>query len=357
MNWNNRRLLELLKIDHPIIQAPMILQKPLAPLAAAVSNAGGLGSLGCAEMSLDELISNVALVRSVTNKPFNLNFFLHEAPELNEAIDESTIELVRPFYNEIGLSELPNSKQPSLAPFNDETLAALCELKPSVVSFHFGCPKPHVVEQLKSAGIAILATATTVRESIILEAAGLDAIVAQGWEAGGHRGSFESNYEETGVGTMALVPQITDAVSIPVIATGGIADGRGIAAAMVLGASGVQMGTAFLTCHETPITDQHRETLLNANDEDTSLSRAFSGRPCGGRSNRYSREMLKSRQRLPDFPTMYDFSGPLKKHGIENNNLDFQFLLYGQAAALNKQLSAEGLIQALIEETKPLLPA
>ena len=169
-------------------------------------------------------------------------------------------------------------------------------------------------------------------------------------EAGGHRGSFETNYEEIGIGTLSLVPQVVDAVQVPIIAAGGVGDGRGIAAAFALGASGVSMGTAFLTCLETPLTDQHRTALLNAKDEDTQLSRAFSGRPCRGKRTPYSEAMVNLHQPFTDFPTMYNFSGPLKKYGIDNNDLQYQFLLYGQSASLNRQLDAATLIKELAEK-------
>jgi nitronate monooxygenase len=348
-------LCKLLKIQYPIIQAPMILQKPLLPLASAVSISGGLGSLGCAEMSVNEIASNVASFKLTTVQPFNLNFFLHEEPKHDESIDADTIKLLEPFYKEARLTSFPNSKQSSLGAFNDEILSLLVKLKTPVVSFHFGTPKQHVVEALKASGTTILATATTVAEAIKLEEGGVDIVVAQGWEAGGHRGSFNSNYEDVGIGSMALIPQVVDAISIPVIAAGGIGDGRGIAAALALGASGVQMGTAFLSCSETPITPQHRSVLRNAYDEDTALTRAFSGRPCRGKRNRYLDVMSKYRQLLPEFPTMYNFTSPLKQYGIEIDSLDFQFFLYGQAASLNREMSAGKLIRLLIEETNEAL--
>jgi len=344
-------LCNLLKIQCPIIQAPMILQKPLIPLATAVSISGGLGSLGCAEMSPSEIVSNVELFKSATDQPFNLNFFLHEKPKHDEVIDNDTIKLLDSFYKEAGLSSFPNSKETPFGEFNDEILSLLVELKVPVVSFHFGAPKQHVVEALKASGSIILATATTVSEAIKLEERGIDVVVAQGWEAGGHRGSFSSNYEEVGIGTMALVPQIADSVNLPVIAAGGIGDGRGIAAALALGASGVQIGTAFLSCSETPITPQYRSVLRDASDEDTALTRAFSGRPCRGKRNRYLDTMSQYRQALPEFPTMYNFTSPLKQYGIENSSLDFQFFLYGQTASLNREMSASKLIKLLIEET------
>lgn len=350
--WPSNRLTDLLGIDTPIIQAPMILQAPLVPLAAAVSNAGGLGSLGCAEMSVSELKQRIAEMRSATSKPFNLNFFLHEEPQHDPDLDVEIRELIKPFYDGNGLKLPPDASTTDLEAFNDEKLAVLVEERPAMVSFHFGCPSPSVLNTLHSVGIVTAATATTVREAMSLQDAGVMIVVAQGWEAGGHRGSFVSNNEHTGIGTMALVPQIVDAVDVPVLAAGGIGDGRAIAAAMALGASGVWMGTAFLSCVETPVTPLHRSALATARDEDTLLSRAFSGRPCRARETPYSRHMALKCSRLQEFPLMYNYSGPLKSFGIETGNLDFQFLLYGQAAALNREVTASKLMEELTYETK-----
>lgn len=350
--WPSNRLMSLLGIEAPIIQAPMILQAPLVPLAAAVSNAGGLGSLGCAEMSVAELKQRIAEMRSTTSKPFNLNFFLHQEPQYDPGLDTEIRELIKQFYDENGIQPPPDASVTDLEVFNDEKLAVLFEERPAMVSFHFGCPTASVLDALHSVAIVTAATATTVREAIALQDAGVMVVVAQGWEAGGHRGSFVSNYEDTGIGTMALVPQIVDAVDVPVLAAGGIGDGRAIAAAMALGASGVWIGTAFLSCIETPVTPLHRSALATARDEDTHLSRAFSGRPCRARKTPYSRHMALTRPRLQDFPLMYNYSGPLKRFGIETGNLDFQFLLYGQAAALNREVTASKLMKELTYEAK-----
>ena len=352
--WPKTSLTSLLGIDVPIVQAPMIVQRPLVPLAAAVSNAGGLGSLGCAEMSISELEQRIAEMRTATTKPFNLNFFLHQPPEFDDGLDIDVKRLVAPFYQELGL-ELPSDTAANgLDAFDDEKLTFLIQQRPAMVSFHFGCPAIKVTDGLKAAGIIVAATATTVDEALALQVAGVDIVVAQGWEAGGHRGSFETNFEDTGVGTMALVPQIVDAVDIPVIAAGGIGDGRGIVAAHALGAVGVWMGTAFLSCIETPITPVHRQALQSATDNDTHLSRAFSGRPCRARRTPYSDHMAIGRPALQGFPLMYNYSGPLKKSGIAQDNLDYQFLLYGQAASLNREMTAELLIAKLSAEVKDI---
>ena len=333
----------------------MIVQKPLVPLAAAVSNAGGLGSLGCAEMSVAELKQRIHEMRRATDKPFNLNFFLHQPPRYDEDLDVQIKSLIAPFYDELGLRFPKDTASNGLATFDSERLAVLVQERPAMVSFHFGRPAVEVIDALKAVDIVTAATATTVREAVALETVGVEIVVAQGWEAGGHRGSFATNFEDTGIGTLALVPQIVDAIEIPVVAAGGIGDGRGIAAVFALGASGVWMGTTFLSCIETPITPLHRKSLLDASDEDTHLSRAFSGRPCRARRTPYSEEMARTRPMLQDFPLMYNYSGPLKRSGIERGDLDYQFLLYGQAAGLNRELTAEQLIAKLTAETREVM--
>ena len=350
--WPRTDLLDLLGIEHPIIQAPMAGSATPA-LAAAVSNAGGLGSLGCGAMSLADLKANAEALRAATNRPFNLNFFAHAAPRDDPETDARTARRLAPFYGELGL-QVPAAAEAPFAPFSAATLAVLLEVKPAVVSFHFGLPAPDAVAALKAAGARVLSSATTVAEARSLAAAGVDAVIAQGWEAGGHRGTFETSFEDFGVGTLALVPQVADAVEVPVIAAGGIADGRGVAAAFALGASGVQMGTAFLSCPEARISDAHRVALGQASDQDTRLSRAFSGRPARAANNRYIAAMAERREALPDFPGMYAFSEPLRAWSEANERPDFQFLLYGQAAALNRVLSAADLVARLAEEARAI---
>jgi nitronate monooxygenase len=352
--WPRSDLVDLLQIEVPIIQAPMAGSATPA-LAAAVSNAGGLGSLGCGTMSRDVLAARAAELRGATNRPFNLNFFAHAAPRPDPETDARTRARVAPFYEELGLGAPPAAAEAPFAAFGDEILALLLDIRPAVVSFHFGLPGTDAVAALKEAGCRVLSSATTVAEARALEAAGADAVIAQGWEAGGHRGTFEVSVEDVGVGTLALVPQVVDAVEVPVIAAGGIADGRGIAAAFALGASGVQMGTAFLSCPEAEVGEAHRAALTHARDDDTRLTRAFSGRPARARNTRYMGAMAEEKGPLPDFPAMYAFSGPLEKAGPAAGTQDFQFLLYGQAAALNRALPAADLVRTLVEEAREVL--
>lgn len=341
-------LTKTLGIACPIIQAPMILQEPLFPLAAAVCNAGGLGSLGCAEMKSEELLENVDQMRAATNGPFNLNFFLHQKPEFDQTKDKQLRSTLAPLFDQLNLKFPQDANIQEFGSFNDDTVALLREIRPAVVSFHFGEPSYSVVDQLKDVGITVFATATTVEEAVSLERAEVDVIIAQGWEAGGHRGSFTVEGDAVGIGTLALVPQVVDAVAIPVVAAGGIADSRGISAALELGASCVQMGTAFLTCLETPISSGHREALLNVDNDDTIMTRTFSGRPCRLRRNAFSERLCLEKSEVLTFPLMYQYSGVIKRHGIETNNIDYQFFLYGQSASLNRELSVEDLIKFLM---------
>lgn len=352
--WPRRDLIDLLEIDHPILQAPMGGEATPA-LAVAVSNAGGLGGVGCSFMSMQVLRTTADKLRSGTNRSFNLNFFAHPEPREDAKIDAQVHGLVTPFYEELGLQNVPTQGRAPCEPFNEEKLEVLLDLRPKVVSFHFGLPPVPMVKALQGVGCRILCSATTVAEARALNDAGIDAIIAQGWEAGGHRGTFETAFEDFGVGTLALVPQVVDAVDVPVIAAGGISDGRGIAAAFALGASGVQMGTAFLSCPESNISEGHRTALRQARDDDTRLTRAFSGRPARAKANHYTESMATHRVRLPDFPTMYGFSDPLLQASIKGDNPNFQFLLYGQSAALNRELPAADLMALLVDEAQSIL--
>jgi nitronate monooxygenase len=343
-----------LGIEHPIIQAPMA-GSATPELAAAVSNAGGLGSLGCGEMTSGAVREAVLRVRAGTGRPFNLNFFIHPTPRVDPVRLADTIERLRPYYAEMGLGAPPDAV-PNLGPgFDAERLALLLELRPPVVSFHFGVPEPSAIQALKVADIRLLSTATTVAEARRLEAAGVDAVIAQGWEAGGHRGSHEWRHPAEGVGALALVPQIVDAVRLPVVAAGGIADGRGVAAALALGASGVQIGTGFLSCPEAATDARWRAALAAATDSDTMMSDAFSGRPARVKRCRYALEMAGHSHRLPDFPSMYALSEPLWEADRAAGRGDFAFQLYGQAAALSRAMPAAELVRRLVAETREVI--
>jgi len=346
--WPDRRLADLLRIDHPILQAPMAGAATPA-LAAEVSNAGGMGALGSAEMGADQVARAVADLRGRTNRPFNLNFFVGDAPATDPQVLARTRDRLRPWYDRLGLGEPPD-QLPDLGPsFDDTRLVLLLDLRPAVVSFHFGLPPAPALAALKSAGILILSTATTVAEAVALEAAGIDAIIAQGYEAGGHRGSHRPSDPWQGVGTMALVPQVVDAVRLPVIAAGGIGDGRGIAAAFALGAAGVQMGTAFLSCPEAGTDPARRALLARATEVDTIVTDAFSGRAARAHRSAYAEAMERAREPLPAFQQLYGLSDPMIGAGQDEIA---SFHLYGQAARLNRALPAAELVGLLVAETQ-----
>ena len=348
-SWKTTRLTELLGIRLPIIQAPMA-SASTPKLAAAVTNAGGLGSLGCAMMNADEVREQCEAMRAATNGAYNVNFFVHREPTLDAQAAEAMRAMLKPYYAELGAGEVPAAKIPHPT-FDRPRLEVVLKEKPPVVSFHFGLPEKSMLEALKEKGILVIACATTVAEAGTLEKAGVDAIVAQGFEAGGHRGTFAPPYEAGDVGTLALVPQVVDAVETPVIAAGGIGDGRGIAAALMLGAQGVQMGTAFLTCPESAAHPVWRKALTEAGPGATRLTHAFSGRPARGLENRYMREMAGKETLFPAFPIPNALTGPLRKASAAGNTGDFQSMWAGQAAGMAKTLPAKELMETLVRET------
>ena len=351
--WPDTELTDRLGIRYPIIQAPMASASTPA-LAIAVSTAGGLGSLGLAMHTPKALRNDCATVSAAVDAPYNANFFVHSEPVDDPARATDTRSLLAPYYRELGLGQVPDVVTPAPS-FNETHLQAVLDLRPPVVSFHFGLPGDDAFKAIKAAGLFTLSSATNVAEARELEARGVDAIIAQGFEAGGHRGTFSEPYEKGHVGTLALVPQIVDAVSIPVIAAGGIGDGRGIAAALALGASAVQLGTAFLTCPESATHPIYRRALNEARDDQTRITHAFSGRPARGLENRYLLEMAGHEAHYPDFPILNSLTGPLRKASAKENNPDFMSLWSGQSAVMSRILPASELIQLLVTETESVL--
>ena len=349
--WLNNELTARLNMRYPIIQAPMAGASTPA-LAIAVSTTGGLGSLGLAMHTQKSLRKDCAEV-SAAGAPYNANFFVHSEPVDDPARTAEISSLLAPYYLELGLGQVPDAV--SVPSFNQTHLEAVLDLRPAVVSFHFGLPTSDAFKAIKAAGLFTMSSATNVAEARELEARGIDAVIAQGFEAGGHRATFSEPYERGHVGTLALVPQIVDAVSIPVIAAGGIGDGRGIAAALALGASAVQLGTAFLTCPESAAHPLYRRALNEARADKTQITHAFSGRPARGLENRYLREMAGHEDTYPDFPILNTLTGPLRKASANQNNPDFMSLWSGQSAAMSRNLPASELIQLLVTETESVL--
>ena len=346
--WPDTRLTDLLGIEHPILQAPM-LGTCTPELAAAVSGAGGLGAYACGLLDADQVRDRAKAVARLTNAPVNLNFFVQtklDAPATPQAMTALADQ-----YRRAGLGDLPELPEPHAAAPDAQVIDAICEAAPRVVSFHFGLPAADDMARIKAAGSIVIATATTVAEARTLGAAGVDAIIAQGWEAGGHRGSHQPNLPGDGVGTMALVPQVVDAVDVPVIAAGGIGDARGIVAAMALGASGVQMGTAFLQSDEANPSDAHLARVAGGSDEATMFTDAVSGRCARGGKSDYALAMAPLVGQLPPFPDLYTITRPLLEAGAA------EFLLFGQAAALGRAAPAGDLVRSLAAEAQALTQA
>jgi nitronate monooxygenase len=338
-------LVRLLGIELPIIQAPMAGVQGSA-LALAVSSAGGLGSLPCAMLSLDA-VRNELSATSQTARPFNVNFFCHTPPAFDAEREAIWKAALSPYYRAFGIDPESIPAGPGRAPFDAEAAELLSEFKPAVVSFHFGLPSPELLTRVKKAGSKILSSATTVDEAVWLEAHGADAIIAQGVEAGGHRGMFLSDDLTTQVGTLALVPQIVQKVRVPVIAAGGIADSKGVAAAMMLGAAGVQVGTAYLLCAEATTTALHRAALKSEASRHTAMTNVFTGRPARGIVNRVMRELGPISTAVPAFPLAASAIAPLRAHAESRGSDDFSPLWSGQNNSGCKEISAADLTREL----------
>jgi nitronate monooxygenase len=334
--WPDRRILDLFGIESPIVLAPMA-GPGNAALAIAVSAEGGLGSLPCAQLSSSEIRKAIETIRRSTSRPFNLNFFCHQAPAFDRERDLAWRALLRPYYLELGLDPETPLAPPSRKPFDPEACALIEEFKPEVVSFHFGLPEQGLLDRIKAVNARIIASATTVREARWLEDHGCDAIIAMGLEAGGHRGNFLSDDMARQLGTFALVPQIVDAVKVPVIAAGGIADARGIVAALALGASAVQIGTAYLFCPEAGVSPLHLDALMNAADDDTMITNVFTGRPARGIANRLMLEVGPMASAAPKFPLASSALAPLRAKSELTGSRDFTNLWSGQAACLARR--------------------
>lgn len=352
--WPDRRLIDLLGIERPIIQAPMAGAQD-GTLAAEVSAAGGLGSLPCAMLSAEQIRVEVGKIRARTDKPINLNFFCHATPLPDAAREAAWRARLAPYYRDLGLDPAQPVVAANRAPFDAAFCDLVEDLRPRVVSFHFGLPAAALLGRVKNAGCTVLSSATTVAEAVWLEERGVNVIVAQGIEAGGHRGMFLTQDIAAQVGTLALVPQVVDRVKVPVIAAGGIADGRGIAAAMMLGAAGAQIGTAYLFCPEARISAPYRAALESARDDGTTLTNLMSGRPARGFYNRLMAEVGPVSAAAPEFPLAAGAIAPLRAAAEKNGSGDFSPLWSGQAAALGRAMPAGALTAKLAEAARALL--
>ncbi|MEJ5903524.1 nitronate monooxygenase family protein [Pseudomonas kermanshahensis] len=345
--WPDRRILDLLGIEVPILQAPMAGATGSA-MAIAVGAAGGLGALPCAMLSSDQVRDEIEAFRAACPaRPLNLNFFCHQPPPPDAIREARWKQALKPYYNEVGADFDAPTPVSNRAPFDEQSCQLVEQLRPEVVSFHFGLPEPHLLQRVKASGAKVLSSATTVEEALWLERNGCDAIIAMGYEAGGHRGMFLSEDITSQIGTFALVPQIVDAVTVPVIAAGGIADHRGLVAALALGASAVQIGTAYLFCPEAKVSAAHRRALDTAPASDTALTNLFTGRPARGINNRIMRELGPMSDLAPRFPLAGGALMPLRAITDPQGNSDFSNLWSGQALRLGRHMPAAELTQEI----------
>jgi nitronate monooxygenase len=339
-------LQQLLGIELPIIQAPMAGVQGSA-LAVAVSNAGALGSLPCAMLGVDAMRKELTAIKAQTGKPFNVNFFCHTPPTPSSEREAAWRAALAPYYKQYGIDAAAIPAGPGRNPFSAEAADALREFKPAVVSFHFGLPSAELLARVKAWGPKILSSATTVEEARWLEAHGADAIIAQGLEAGGHRGIFLSEDLTTQAGTFALLPQIARAVKLPVIAAGDIANAQGVAAAIALGAAGVQIGTAYLLCPEATTSAVHRAALKSGDARHTALTNLFTGRPARGIVNRVMKELGPISAAAPAFPLATSAIAPLRAKAESQGSGDFSPLWSGQNASGCKEVPAAQLTREL----------
>ena len=347
--WPDHRLMDLLNIKSPIVQAPMAGANGSA-MVIETCKAGGLGSLPCAMLTVEKMHAEIGIIRQQTNEPINVNFFVHKRPEVDLETDKNWLKRLSDYYSEFELDLDVVLPKATREPFGEDACAFVEKVRPEIISFHFGLPEIKFLDRVRAAGCKVISSATTVDEALWLEANGCDAVIAQGFEAGGHRAMFLSNDINTQVGTMALVPQIVDAVSIPVIAAGGVADGRGIAAAFALGALGVQIGTPYLFTTEALISKIHHSSLLRAKDDSTALTNLFSGRPARSIVNRVMREVGPISNCAPAFPTAGIALAPLKTAAEKYGNPDFSSLWAGQSVGLSKEMGSQDLTRKLIED-------
>ncbi len=352
MNWTNNLTL-LLKIAYPIVQAPMLGVTSPA-MVAAVSNLGGLGSLPVGGLSPEKTKELIRQTKALTNKPFAVNLFAHEIPD----IDKETALQMQSFLADFALKNHLNAEQADINTLRfysyKEQIQVLLDEAIPIVSFTFGILNEDSIQRLKHKGVVLIGTATSVKEARLLAKKNIDIITAQGIEAGGHRGTFIHNEPLPQVGSISLIPQIVDNVKIPVLASGGINDGRTIKAAFILGAAGVQIGTAFIASHESQTIEAHKTALANSKDTDTALTRAFSGRWARGLRNRFMEELEKTGLTIPDYPIQNTLTTALRISAQHHNNREFTNLWAGQSASKTVRQSSAEIFTQLIKDTERL---
>lgn len=351
----NNEVTELLKIKYPIIQAPMAGGITTSNLVAEVSNIGGLGMIGAGYMDSIQMRKQIREIKKLTSKVFGINLFVPNEFVVTERIVNSANEVLQPIREQLNLPQNDNLEIPTfnhvVEAFNEQ-IKTVIEEEVSICSFTFGIPSVKVIRELKRHHIILIGTATTVREAIENERAGIDIVVVQGSEAGGHRGSFIRGHQESLVGLMSLIPQVADNVSIPVVAAGGIMDGRGLMASICLGAKAVQMGTAFLTCKESGANELHKEGIINAHEDQIVLTRSFSGKWARGVKNRFIAGMQENEASIPNFPIQNTLTKEIRKASSSQKRADFMSLWSGQSPRLAEKQSVNSLIKKVIAEAK-----
>lgn len=353
--WDNR-VTELLNIEYPIIQAPMAGGVTTPELVASVSNAGGLGMVGAGYMEPDQLRMQIREIKKLTDRPFGVNLFIPSEFQISNLDFDLAFNRLQPIRDELNIKEeipvLPDSKEDHVK--FPQLLDVIIGEKVPICSFTFGIPKEEVISKLKREGVILVGTATSVNEAEMNENAGMDIVVGQGSEAGGHRGTFSEGGGDHLIGVMSLIPQITDRVSIPVIAAGGIMNGKGVMASLCLGAKGVQMGTAFLTCKESGAHKVYKQAVLQANDSDTVLTRAFSGKWARGIRNQFIDEMAESQVPIPDYPVQNKLTTQIRKAAATGNDSRFMSLWSGQSPGLAKDQTVKELIREIVSQAEEI---
>lgn len=352
--WHDNEFTKKLKVKYPIIQAGMAGGVTTPKLVAAVSNAGGLGSIGAGYMDALQLREHIQEVKKLTNNPFAVNLFTPQVYDVSEERIEKTDARLQPFRDHLHISERTRIDKATDSLFLEQ-IELIIEEELSICSFTFGIPSIEIIQRLKSRNMVLIGTATTVEEAVANENNGMDMVVMQGSEAGGHRGSFIKPFEDAMIGTMALVPQATDAVTIPVIAAGGIADGRGLVAALVLGAQAVQMGTAFVTSFESGVIDAYKEAIVNSHEDQTVVTSVFSGKPARGIKNEFISDMMAYEEELPDYPLQNSLTNSIRSEAAKQNKTEWMSLWCGQNPRLTKQQSASQTILELITQAESIM--
>ncbi|MBS7254112.1 NAD(P)H-dependent flavin oxidoreductase [Flavobacterium branchiicola] len=351
--WYNTKAKELLGIQYPILQGPFGGNLSTVELTATVSNAGGLGGFGAYTLSPQEIYETDKQIKAATDKPYNINLWVsdHDIPQSGFTDEQfnKTAAAFKPYFDEVGIP-LPEKPAPFSSRFENQ-LQVILDVRPKVFSFMFGVPSADVLEQCRKLGIVTVGAATTLDEAILLENAGVDMIIASGFEAGGHRPSFLDKAESSLTGTFVLLQLMREKIKTPIIAAGGIADGRGVAAALTLGASAAQIGTAFLACDESNALPIHREMLFSDAAKYTTLSRAYTGRLGRGITSRIAKDMIGKESSIPPFPLQTTFMSPLRKAALDQQKWDMILFWGGQISPILKHRKAKELMYALIEET------